>query len=265
MSWWCSATGTAWTWQWTAYPGVWLFVAALVLGWWRGADRFAAGEPAEARRWRRAAFALGALLLWAILDWPVGALGAGYLVSVHTAQWLVISLIVPPLLWLGVPAAAGERWARLPGWGVARVLTRPAVAFVLFNTVLIVSHVPAVVDALKASPGGSFVLDAGWLGAGLVMWAPVAGPPAAVRRLSPPAAMGYLFLNNLPAIVPFAFLTFSDNPIYRVFELAPRIGGVPAMWDQTLAGLLMKPTGDMLVIIAIAIVFFRWQREEGTA
>ena len=25
MQWWCSATGEAWSWQWQAYPGVWLF------------------------------------------------------------------------------------------------------------------------------------------------------------------------------------------------------------------------------------------------
>ena len=30
MQWWCAAQGVPWTWRWQAYPGVWLFVLALV-------------------------------------------------------------------------------------------------------------------------------------------------------------------------------------------------------------------------------------------
>ena len=29
MQWWCAALGEQWTWNWRAYPGVWLFVVAV--------------------------------------------------------------------------------------------------------------------------------------------------------------------------------------------------------------------------------------------
>ena len=31
MQWWCSAQGVAWSWEWRAYPGVWLFVLCIAL------------------------------------------------------------------------------------------------------------------------------------------------------------------------------------------------------------------------------------------
>ena len=43
------------------------------------------------------------LLIWAALDWPIGALGAGYLASVHTLSYILLSLVAPPCLILGVP------------------------------------------------------------------------------------------------------------------------------------------------------------------
>ena len=34
MQWWCAAQGVPWSWTWRPYPGVWLFIAALAIGWW---------------------------------------------------------------------------------------------------------------------------------------------------------------------------------------------------------------------------------------
>ena len=29
MQWWCAAVGVDWSWEWRAYPGVWLFILAV--------------------------------------------------------------------------------------------------------------------------------------------------------------------------------------------------------------------------------------------
>src|SRR5688572_20696553 len=116
MQWWCAAVGSAWTWQWRAYPGVWAFVLLLAGAYVLLHRRFGAGEDPTLRRSahsvgpRRCYAAAGVLALWIALDWPVGALGAGYLASLHTVQFLLIALIAPPFLLLGVPSAA---WAAL--------------------------------------------------------------------------------------------------------------------------------------------------------
>ncbi|NNG15659.1 MAG: hypothetical protein HKM89_04195, partial [Gemmatimonadales bacterium] len=88
MTWWCSARDVAWTWSWQAYPGVWLFVAMLVGLYVTAIVRLGprhAAEPERAVRPRHIiCFALGIVALWSATDWPLGALGAGYLLSVHT-------------------------------------------------------------------------------------------------------------------------------------------------------------------------------------
>ena len=80
VQWWCSAVDLPWTWEWRAYPGVWLFIGLFAFGYWR-VTRLASNPPEAERGWRRAAGAGGILALWIAFDWPVGALGGGYLRS----------------------------------------------------------------------------------------------------------------------------------------------------------------------------------------
>ncbi|HSG47188.1 MAG TPA: hypothetical protein VLA43_05140, partial [Longimicrobiales bacterium] len=80
MQWWCAAQGVPWTWRWQAYPGVWLFVLALAGGYRLLRGRFPETDRPRFRAWM---FGLGVTALWIALDWPVGALGAGYLASLH--------------------------------------------------------------------------------------------------------------------------------------------------------------------------------------
>lgn len=266
MTWWCSATGEAWTWAWRAYPGVWLLVALLALGYWRVVRR-RPGEPDAGRRtwigW------LGVALVWLMLDWPIGTLGAGYLVSVHAAQFLVLAFIAPPLLLVGVPEA---RWAalgrRLEAGGVLRavlgVATHPVFAGLTFNLVVVVTHLPRVVDPLMATQLGAFAIDFAWLGAGLLFWWPIVSPvPARLGGI--PGRILYLFLATVIHTALGMWMLLSSSPLYGVYELAPPIAGRSAMADQAIAGGLMELVGGILIIGAIAVLFFRWAKmEEGT-
>lgn len=265
MNWWCSATNAPWDWSWRAYPGVWIAVALLGLSYfrWRRRDERAAGLRWGGRR--TASFAIGWLLVWVALDWPVGALGGGYLVSAHTFQWLLLAQVAPPFLLMGAPPAAWERLAARPRWsGLLRRMARPIVGFLAFSGVMLVSHVPALADALMATQLGSFVTDAAWFASGLALWWPVLAPPA-LRRISEPGKIGYLFGNTIIPTAPAAFLTFADFPVYRLYELAPRVHGLAARTDQQVAGLLMKACADPIMWLAMAIIFFRWSAAERRA
>lgn len=287
MQWWCAARTAAWTWEWTPYPGVWIFVGLLALLYRRivrrhagaggggraGPDEGRAGasavDPADGGlfpgvpTWRKLAFAAGLLLLWASLDWPVGPLAASYLASVHMAQLLVISLVVPALLLLGLPRDAFRAWADRPAAGaVLRVLTHPVAALLAYNGVVVGTHVPAVLDTLSASQAGMAVMDLAWLAAGLVFWWPVLAPAPRREWFGPFFRMGYLFLNTLPATLPYGFLVFADFPIYATYELAPPFPGVSTVRDQRIAGLVMKVGGGVILWTAITVVFFRWWLEE---
>lgn len=263
MQWWCSATGQPWTWQWQAYPGVWLFVALLAAWYWWGTARRMDG-PAAARPSNRLWFLTGLLAIWIALDWPLGALGAGYLASFHTISYILLSVVAPPCLLLGIPverqrqAATGARWGRL-----LRFFGRPWFGLAVYATVQLATHVPQIVDAAMATQVGALLIDVAWLGAGFALWWPVMGPSPEVVRISRPLKMGYLFFSTLPTIVPSAFLTFADFPLYATYELAPRIFPVlTALEDQKVAGLLMKIVGDLPVWFAFGVIFFRWAREK---
>jgi len=135
-------------------------------------------------------------------------------------------------------------------------------ALVVTDAVLLVSHLPPVVDGFRRTQWGSFAVDLAWLVGGLVMWWPVLAPNPSVSRVSYPWKIGYLFLCTLVPIVPAAFLTYADYPLYALYELAPRVNDIAAISDQQAAGLIMKAVADPIIWLAMAIVFFRWQRVE---
>jgi putative membrane protein len=260
VTWWCSATGEAWSWSWRGYPGVWLLVALLALWYWRALRR-SAGGPIRPSPW----FITGLLCIWLSLDWPIGTLGAGYLASVHTVTYILLALVAPPCLILGLPRPGVLRAISSPIWGpVLRLTARPLFALVLFNGVLLSTHVPAVVDGLMASQIGAFAIDTGWLLGGMALWWPVMGPPELVT-MRRPMKMAYLFASTLLPIIPSAFLTFAEYPLYATYELAPRVVPIlTAQQDQQVAGLLMKVVGDLPIWFAFGVIFFRWARESTT-
>lgn len=254
MTWWCSATGVPWAWAWKPYPGVWLFLALLGLGFYR----FGRSGRASTRH-----FGLGLFLLWIALDYPLGALG-GYLAAAHTGQFMLIALAAPPLLLLGLRP-------RLAHWGSAlpagsghwlRFLAHPAPAFLGYNLIMLVTHVPLVVDGLMTSQLGSFAIDLLWLLCGCLLYWPVLAP-APFSRMGPPVQMGYLFVQTIPATLPAAFLVFSSYPLYSLYELAPRVTtALTPRYDHQVAGLMMKVIGDPVVWVTIAVVFFHWANRE---
>jgi putative membrane protein len=266
VQWWCSATGQPWTWAWRAYPGVWLFLGLIF--WWylRFVDRYPpadAGAPGGKRQYRLWC-AAGLVSIWLALDWPIGALGAGYLASFHTITYILLSFVAPPCLILALP----QEWIRAavhrPRLG--RVLWwagRPWIALAGFNAIVLASHVPEIVDTLMVTQAGALLIDLGWLVGGFLLWWPVMGPAPEVVRMSRPLKMGYLFLSTLAPIIPSAFLTFAEYPLYTTYEMAPRIFPLlTAQQDQQVAGLLMKLVGDLPVWFGFGVIFFRWAREE---
>jgi cytochrome c oxidase assembly factor CtaG len=261
VQWWCAATGAAWEWRWVPYPGVWAFVL-LVTGAYAALVRSVRADGAEVPRARLLSFSAGVLALWVALDWPVGALGAGYLASVHMVQFLLIGVLAPPLLLNGIPEAGYRRLEARPRLlaAVGR-LTHPLLAMAVFTVAIAVTHWPRVVDSMMTTQLGSFALDMVWLGAGLVFSWPVASPVPERPWMTYPVKIGHLLAASILNTGVFAFLTFSMLPVYAVYELAPPITGLSAREDQRIAGLLMKMGGAPILWTWVSILFFRWYRE----
>lgn len=258
VQWWCAATGGAWSWSWRAYPGVWIFVAFLVAAALHIRHH---SEPSE--RKHGALLAIGLLCIWTALDWPVGALGAGYLASAHMLQFLLLAMIAPPLILLGLPPS-GVRLLPVPRAlrTVLRAVSHPIAAILLFQASVAVTHLPVATDTLMKSQLGSFFIDSVWLGGGLLFWWPVVGPVQARRPLTEPVGIVYLLAGLILMTAPGAMITFADLPMYALYELAPRATSLAPLEDQRLAGLMMKIGGGAVTWLAVSILFFRWQRDE---
>lgn len=275
ISWWCSGTlGQPWTWQYRPLVGVWLLIAALAGGYVLAVRRHHASASAPAPGTRHYAVRFGAALAILALssEWPLGPLGAGYLASAAALRMLLLTFGVAPLLLLGTPpwmlravlrantgtAARPSRVLRL-----ARVLTLPWVAFLLFNVMLIVTQLPPIVDALKVTQVGSFGLDMAWLAASIIMWVPLIRPIPELGGLGDPMRLLYLFGLTILPTVPASFLTFSRFPLYELYELAPRVfDSVDAVLDQQIAGLGLKIGGGIMLWIVLGVLFFRWAASE---
>jgi putative membrane protein len=265
---WCSALpGDTWSWRWQPYLGVWAFVA-LVGGAYAWAvvrlqPRRLAGDDRPTHEREMLLFALGLLVLWIGADWPVGALAAGYLLSVKILQYLLFAYVAPALMLLGTPRWLLRRMIRgRVAFRLARKLSRALIPLAIFNGTLIVTRLPVVVDTLGASQLWSFVLDLAVIASGFVLWWPALARLPELNPMSYGMRIGYLGLNLFLPTVPASFFTFSNYPIYSIYELAPRVHGIAAVLDQRVAGLTMKILGGTILLSTMSVMFFRWYRQE---
>lgn len=259
MSWWCAATDRAWTWTWRPYLGAWVVAAVLVVLLVRGWRR----EPSVQTR-RIVAGLAGVVLLLVATEWPLATMGAGYLVSAQMARQVIVVLIAVPLLLYAAPPSLG-RWieAQPRRQRLVDRLTAPVLAIVLANVLLVAANTPVVVDRMIGSQIGSFVVDAVWVVAGLLLWLPVQPPRPLAPRLVGPPATAYLIVQSVAPLVPAFFMTWATFPIYATYELAPRVWReVDPVTDQETAAAVMQGIGGFVMWTQIAARFIGWALRE---
>jgi putative membrane protein len=293
VNWWCAASPNNWSWTWTPYLGALAIVFGLAaIGlWWsvrgRHTDPLLAAQAGfggpdgpgghvmrdraegletvpSTSTGRTVAFVFGVIFLWAVLDWPLAALGAGYLATAQMARQIIMVMVVAPLLLFACPPAMA---VRAIGWGrrltVLRWTARPIVAVPVAAISLIVVNSPALVDPLLKSPYSSFGMDLIWTIAGFMLWMPVQCPHPGVRRLTGATALTYLIGQSVVPVLPGFFMTWADFPIYSTYELAPRVfEGFDAVVDQQTAAAVLQVGGMLLLWIQIAFRFISWGQRQ---
>lgn len=256
---------------WHPHPDIWVTVAFLSLGYLYairriGPNAVAPGQLVVTRR-QVVFWYLGVLSLWLVSDWPIHDIGEQSLFSFHMVEHLVFALVSAPLILLGTPSWLARLLIEDTPWeGVVRAVTRPIPAFFFFNFVFIGLHWPVIVEGMVTSEIVHFVVHFAMFLSALALWTPILSPiPDVLPVLSRPMQMLYLMATSFAPIVPASFLTFGSTAIYPIYETFPRPDGWTAVEDQTVAGLIMKIGGGLLIWIVIASIWHRWytqHREE---
>ncbi len=251
---------------WHPHYDVYALVFLMVYGYWFADHRLRpvmAPDVPSATRGQKWCWYLGVAFIWFVSGWPIHDIGETQLFSVHMVEHIVIGLVVPPLLLLGTPRWLADRTLGHPKVAILlRPIARPVPAFVIFNTTFIVIHWPDLVDWMLTNPWAHLGVHTWLFFASVLMWLPVLSPTPIIPRLSQPAQMLYLFFQSLLPTIPASFLTFSTAPLYPVYGDAALAWGLTAVNDQTISGVIMKLGGGFLLWGIIAVIWFRWTKQE---
>lgn len=207
-------------------------------------------------------FLSGMLIMFLALVSPLDELGDAYLFSAHMVQHLCLTIIGPPLLLLGTP-----EWLVKPAlqnkviFNVAKVLTYPAVAFVLYNVDFWLWHAPPLYNATLENQNIHILEHLTFIIFGLLYWWPIFSPSKDLPRLPIGGQIFYLFLSGMPSVLLGAGLTFTP-PLYAPYIAAPRIWGISAATDQQLGGLIMWVPVSIFYIIIMSALFIRWMQQQ---
>ena len=250
-------------WRWQPHPEVWFLVLGVVglsLYVTRviGPKVVPEGQPVLTR-FQKVNLVLGILTLWLASDWPLHDLGEEYLFALHMTQHLLLSYVMPVFFLLATPpwlarlvVPTGSRAYR---W--LHRFSRPLVAGVVFNAVVVFTHWPTLVNTAVKNGPMHYSVHILVVTTAVLMWMPVLGPFSEWRMQSP-AAVGYLFAMSLLPTVPASWLIFAEGSVYNVYDTAFRLWGVSVTSDQQSAGLIMKLGGGFYLWGVMAVIFFRW-------
>ncbi len=257
-----AATPFADPWRFQANVEVYVLVAFLIGAYTYmvrviGPRAVAPGEPIVTRRQLRC-FIGSMLMLFVASTWPIHQIGEDYLYSVHMLQHMMLSYFLPPLVLLATPewllrVLVGEGTT----YRVVRFFTRPVVAAVVFNGVVMVTHIPGVVNSSTVSGPLHFGLHFAVVVTAVLAWMPVVGPlPELQMRHA--GKMIYLFLFSVVPTVPAAWLAIAESPVYKHYGDQPvRVWNIDAINDQQVAGLIMKVGGGVFLWTVVIYMFFK--------
>lgn len=250
-------------WRFQSHPEVWLLVAFVVASWWY-AIRFIGPHTPEVRAGapivttsQKRLFVLAVLMLWLSSDWPIHDISEEYLYAVHMFQHMALSYFLPLLVLLATPVwlfraiIGSQRAGRVISW-----LARPVIAGVIFNVMVMVTHIPALVNRSVSNAPLHYSLHVGLVLSSLLMWIPIAAPDPAMR-VGYGGRMVYLFLMSVIPTVPAAWLTFAEGAVYKHYDIAVRVWGLSVTTDQQIAGAIMKVGGSIFLWSIIVFLWFK--------
>jgi putative membrane protein len=248
-------------------PEINLMLAVAAAGYFVLFGRRRKGWGPAATRRQMLSF-MGALLLaWIGLGTPIHIAGEVFLFTAHQITTTLLTLLIPPLVIWGIPTWAYERALDRPAVrAVARLLTRPLVAFLMFNLVPVIWHLPPLFDAAIRSDFLHGVQYATLFLSGFVGWWPLISPVQSLPPISDPMQLGYTFLCIVRETILLGWIMIVQEPIYEVYRHAPRLfHNFSALDDQQLSHMFMGVLSPIVLGAIFIKAFMRILNQEEQA
>jgi putative membrane protein len=239
-----------WLGLWEFDPAVWAGCGLALLAYLR--------FPGARRDGRAAAWATGVLVALVSLESALDVAGQRYLFSVHMAQHLLLAMVAPPLLVRGLPEQTVDCLLQSRFAPALRVLVQPVLAVGVYFAILVLWHVPALLDYSLTNPAVYVLQHLSFLAVGLMFWwAVVIHREGESWNLSPLGEVAYLTCGALPSVVVGLTLALVPKAIYAVYLHRSALLGVSAVGDQHLGGLLMFAFDNTLMVGVAGYYFWR--------
>jgi cytochrome c oxidase assembly factor CtaG len=270
-----AAAATPGFWDWSLDPPLVLLIALAILYWIGSVRTITPARTRRRQRLRHFAFYAGLALLAIALSSPIDLLGA-QLFWAHMVQHVLLLVVAPPLLvlarpwlriWRALPLGArlslgrsllhGQRTAPLRWlWGT---LGSPTLSFILFSTVLLAWHLPALFDATLRSEPLHALEHTLFFATAMMFWKQVIDSPPLHASLGPPERVAYVVGAMVVSWALAVVLALAPYPLYAFYaHEASRPGGISALADQQIAAGIMWVPGSITFVIVIFVYVHRW-------
>lgn len=224
------------------------------------------------------------LLLYVVKGSPVDLL-SHIMLTAHMTQMAIYLLLFPILTIIGIPLWIWRKVIDNRVLGpVIKLLTKPIISLLLFNGMFSVYHIPVVFDFSKSAPVWHFIIHILLLIAAFIVFMPVLLPFKEINRMSPLMKIGYIFANGVLITPACALIIFANVPVYSAYledgawiqalaicvpsdvlsGISTSLSG-PEMFsplstliDQQLGGIIMKVLQEIIYMVLLIRVFFRW-------
>jgi cytochrome c oxidase assembly factor CtaG len=232
--------------------GVTAFGAVYAL---RAATLAREGRPVP--MWRLTCYFSGLVLILVAFVSPVAHLG-GELVMAHMVQHLIIGDIAALLIVLGLTRSILQPVMALKWFDGLRVLILPMIALPLWIVNFYVWHIPALYDATVTNEFLHALQHACFIGFGVLMWMPIAGPLPVPSWFGGGAQVGYTAVARLAMAGLGNILMWSGAVLYTAYAAGEEYWGVSPLTDQGTAGVIMMTEGALITLGVLAWTLLRW-------
>jgi cytochrome c oxidase assembly factor CtaG len=253
--------------SWELNPGVLIPTAILAALYARGWLQLHRRAPDRFGFSQLIAFFAGLVIIVFALCSPLHEF-AGWLLTVHMIQHLLLMMVAPPLILLGAPYlpllaglprdlsiyTVGPLLSSPALRSVARFVSHPIFCWSAFISTNIGWHLPAMYELALRSTFWHEVEHVSFLSTALLFWWPIIQPYPWVARTPRWMILPYLFLADFQNTALSAFLVFCERVVYPTYAIVPRISSLTPLADQAAAGAMMWVAGSVFFLVPVGLI-----------